>query len=495
MEPHYLQTRRHPLLLPEILHCLGRFIPLWPFNIDFIDSGQPQIFDAKTLLACLLVCRTWYSALHPFLWHTFDARYEVCPIFSRVLPETLKKNANHIRSFIAGPTFMFTLTDTLHLPKLAELVFDSFSDLRTDRGSYIESSESLMIVRNPHIKKLGWKGPYVDIFKRHPLKIEPLIGLQCLTVLDLMGWDASGGALRHVLCAVANTITWIKLLNVYGVEDRDVMDISLPLVSILEIEILNERSEGVERLPHCCPKLGHLKLWFQLRATRDPGFLSDYFRSIKSPSLASFEMCEPYENGIVEAIQGFEVLKACTFMTTDLNVTITEAILRCHACTLTRLSISLQNTLTFNILNVQKQVEVFTIILERCRGLEELALIAFGVYFTDVMLLEEMFKRPWGCHKLRRFEIDGLRSTLPVEEEGHEIHSSSLLALLPLPVGYGWCIQRCQAVTRAVYKIRNRFLRQLLEYVQEFSDLRTIQLNSITFVRGSMPASNSVAKR
>ncbi|CAO3564898.1 unnamed protein product [Mortierella alpina] len=70
----------HPLLLPEVLHHLGCYLP------------------RPTLLLSLGVCRTWHRALQPYLWSTLQLENQPCNFTPRqATPTVLLRNKHHIR--------------------------------------------------------------------------------------------------------------------------------------------------------------------------------------------------------------------------------------------------------------------------------------------------------------------------------------------------------------------------------------------------------------
>ncbi|KAI1315838.1 hypothetical protein EDD11_000273 [Mortierella claussenii] len=73
----------HPLLLPEILRLLGSFL------------AQAQ------LPGSLLVCKTWYHSLNPFLWHTLTLQNQPCNFTPpQPTPTLLLKHRHHVRHLI-----------------------------------------------------------------------------------------------------------------------------------------------------------------------------------------------------------------------------------------------------------------------------------------------------------------------------------------------------------------------------------------------------------
>ncbi|KAF8980623.1 hypothetical protein BGZ46_003936 [Entomortierella lignicola] len=58
----------NPLDIPEILHRVGQFLPLWIYS----DQGYKPQFIPETLVRCTRVSRRWYNVMSPILWYLYD---------------------------------------------------------------------------------------------------------------------------------------------------------------------------------------------------------------------------------------------------------------------------------------------------------------------------------------------------------------------------------------------------------------------------------------
>src|SRR5690554_2641351 len=102
----------HPLDLPEIIHRVGGFIPLW--IRDYTSARSGRRFTPKDLVAAIRVNRTFHSTLTPLLWAIYDESEHLAPSYSidyhfslqnqdslRKYPsiQTILKNSSHFRSY------------------------------------------------------------------------------------------------------------------------------------------------------------------------------------------------------------------------------------------------------------------------------------------------------------------------------------------------------------------------------------------------------------
>ncbi|KAF9094318.1 hypothetical protein BGX27_001475 [Mortierella sp. AM989] len=91
LPPAYCPPTRasiNPLDIPEILHRIGQFLPLWLFA----DQEYKPQFIPKTLIRCISVSRNWYNVMSPILWYLYD------DTLMRIVPrEAVHRNAHFIK--------------------------------------------------------------------------------------------------------------------------------------------------------------------------------------------------------------------------------------------------------------------------------------------------------------------------------------------------------------------------------------------------------------
>ncbi|KAI7826141.1 hypothetical protein BC939DRAFT_447056 [Gamsiella multidivaricata] len=380
----------NPLLLPEILLHLRRLIPSWTTPLH---KGLVRNFRPKTLLACLLVCRAWNTALHPLLWHVLDTNQEESR-YARISADTFSKNARHVRIFIGNPPVF----GAAHcLPNLVELSF--WTPNRDDSTSEEDTARCNMLALNSHIRKLTWEGP-LDL---QPLRTEPLTQLSWLTHLRLYQWQGSGGALKRVLDAVAATLISLQLDHVHGVEDTGLENVCLPLVTNLDITLTSmptsAPSQGLWELVRRCPNLLSLEasldmlIWIQLY--QQPTWPSTWLRASAPPSLTSLEFTNlRTETEVLEAIQSIPTLASFKCEVSAMSVAIARTLVSCHARTLRRIHLKMFSGERFCI-------ESCAILLESLPELESLHIDDCSCNIPEEELLERIFRQPWLCIGLK----------------------------------------------------------------------------------------------
>lgn len=85
-------TNHNPFILPELVHRMGVFLPLWSRDSD--DTNDKYDYNPQVFLACIQVCQTWQAVLTPLLWAVYDsaamARWQI-PL------STFVANSRHIQ--------------------------------------------------------------------------------------------------------------------------------------------------------------------------------------------------------------------------------------------------------------------------------------------------------------------------------------------------------------------------------------------------------------
>ncbi|KAF9349464.1 hypothetical protein BGX26_012247 [Mortierella sp. AD094] len=454
----------NPLLLPEIVLHLGRFIP------------------SKTLLACLLVCRTWNSALHSLLWYVVDctSRREG-EVLQRITMDSLSRNAQYIHIFIGDPHFDAPIC----LPNLVELslrsyniyfsYFNVYSAYTKEATAGEDDYKAQMIELNPHIKKLSWTGDNSEYL----YLTKCLLNLTHLTELRLSRWYSSGGALKSILDTVASTLTSLELHDIQGIQSADLEDVVLPSLISLDIYLNSMLGHGVGMLLRQCPNLSRLVVSFDLEVMlnlkREPSEVAEWIRAESPASLSSFSLDGfffPDANEVVELIRGIQNLDSFQYQG-PLTLAIANAIVECHGEYFKELRLCTPVSDSF-------EVEALAILLVSCPRLENLFIECDNPVFTPKQM-EKIFEHPWVCLGLKELSLSHVVSTQPLEVRIAESSSS-------LHIGLGWYVQsRTRDMEEFVKEHQTETLMQLFEHVQGMSRLKTMRMSDMEYSRFSIP--------
>lgn len=196
----------NPLDLPEIIALVGYFLTLWFDDVDY-QGGIYLVFEPQQLHSCALVNKTWYRALLPVLWRTYDGRimYDIPnDIISRYshLFRQVYSCIDHPGPFncIRLLTLEMNLQDTNNgHPRPSDLVV-----------------QKQILHNNPNLKMLTWIGRFYNstlLGARNSPLLDPsdLFGLVSIENLCLAGWDVSINLFR-ALMAVSGHLTSLQLI-------------------------------------------------------------------------------------------------------------------------------------------------------------------------------------------------------------------------------------------------------------------------------------------
>ncbi|KAF9430423.1 hypothetical protein BGZ94_006900 [Podila epigama] len=154
------------LEIPEIVHRIGWFIPLWQLRPYY----RPAL-HAKDLLACVQVNRLWNTTLSPLLWTLFVARKD------RDIPDVvIQANKHHIR-YISLYEFVGPIQH-LHITQLKGLTLHELQKT---------SCCTRLLLNNPNLQQLSLSA---DTDYEHRIEYERfsqfLQALQSLTKLEYL---------------------------------------------------------------------------------------------------------------------------------------------------------------------------------------------------------------------------------------------------------------------------------------------------------------------
>ncbi|KAF9906052.1 hypothetical protein EC991_001060 [Linnemannia zychae] len=181
----------HPLELPEIIACVGYFLPLWAQELSEDTHRLETVLRPKTFHACLLVSKLWRQTLLPIFWALYDAEG-----MHHVPRDVLKRYSPHFRTFFMQQgqvvsTYGCTLLTSATLNPSIEDLEELRQLLRTNRG----------------IRSLEWNGPN----GAEPLAPDEFANLPQLDTLSLTQWDISDGRLSQALAPLAGKLRKLDL--------------------------------------------------------------------------------------------------------------------------------------------------------------------------------------------------------------------------------------------------------------------------------------------
>lgn len=372
----------HPLLLPEVIHRVGYYVPLWTACERIRDRFE---FHPKQLLQCLLVCRAWRTVLLPLLWVTYD---DIEINHNRIVPRIFKARRPLIRYLKITKSWPLSTFQPARLEGL------------TLGGSSLQTSLGL-ITSNRGLKDLAVSlddGPMTE-------------------------------ALMSVFLSVPNVV-FLKLANVIGISASQIARIlaSMPALKELYLEYLvgledleEERHlfAGVTHLYlHCDlkdnPALVDMIQWFPgvevfsfrpdntTPAIKLASIIKKYCPKLKS--LNRVDMFEFHNNdpllrdaGFVALFQSSARLERIKMLIPDLTDKICQALLKPYARSLESIHLIVRECTRNTFVNVRK-------ILDSCPNLK-----SFTFASTPLPWLEQdalvLFEEPLNCPSLKSITL------------------------------------------------------------------------------------------
>ncbi|KAF9954565.1 hypothetical protein BGZ72_004476 [Mortierella alpina] len=248
----------NPILLPEILSNIARYVPLFEPNTDNHFYAYCT-YTPENLYPCILVSRLWYQCFLPHLYHYFVDSIMTQELLPRPI---LFKHHSHFRRAILdkvrrpldnnGHALIDLPTNLLGLT-VYSVDADPFSHLHL-----------LRTVCSPRLRELTWYGRLSSSTLDTPWDI---IGtFSALENLVLVRWDLTSEQLRTVLLGCSQTLRSLRMhtLSGYGQEvffnHRN--QPNLELVALRELHLMLDwpQSRAVVHLPRICPSLEVLTL-------------------------------------------------------------------------------------------------------------------------------------------------------------------------------------------------------------------------------------------
>ncbi|KAF9388204.1 hypothetical protein CPB97_001432 [Podila verticillata] len=371
----------HPLLLPEVIHRVGCYVPLWTASERIRDRFE---FHPKQFLQCLLVCRAWRTVLSPLLWVAYD---DIEINHDRIAPRIFKAGRPLIRYLNITRPWPLSTFRLAHLEGLAL------------GGSSLQTGLSL-ITSNRGLKDLA-------------------VSLDNCPMME---------TLMSAFLLVPNVVS-LKLFNVIGISPSQIARIlvSMPALKELYLEYLVglEDLEGERHVfsvthlyLHCDlkdnPALVDMIQWFPdvevfsfrpdntTPAIKLASVLKKYCPKLKS--LNRVDMLEFHSNdpllrdaGFMALIRSSVRLESIKMLMPDLTDNICQTLLEPHARSLESIHLIVRECTRNTFVNVRK-------ILDSCLNLR-----SFTFASTPLSWLEQdalvLFEAPLNCPSLKSITL------------------------------------------------------------------------------------------
>ncbi|CAO3566798.1 unnamed protein product [Mortierella alpina] len=417
----------NPILLPEILSHIARYIPLFEPSTDDHFHAYTS-YTPENLYPCLLVSRLWYQCFLPHLYHYF-----VDSIMTQdSLPRpTLAQHRPHFRRAIldnVGRPLDSNFHDLLDLPtNLLGLTVhcvdgDPFSHLHLLRKAC-----------GPRLRELTWHGRNLSsAISDTPWDI---IGtFSSLEDLVLVRWELTSDQLRTVLLGCCRTLRSLRMHTVSGYgpdvflnQNSSLDPPQLELSALRELYLMLDwpQSRAVVHLPRICPGLEVLHLNVDLEEF-DLQVMIDHCQK-HCPKLHSILYHEGYSMRHEYGYYPDPELYAALFknsarhlrsvlipLPSGLDALMLDA-LQSQAKTLERIELRMMRGCILDL-------AMLALLLQKATALKSLVLDKVNVHVQHLNLLCE---QPWACRDLEILEIQGYH----FEPEMHRLLDQLMLQI------------------------------------------------------------------
>ncbi|KAF9094809.1 hypothetical protein BGX23_001524 [Mortierella sp. AD031] len=414
-------TKKHPLLMPEVLDRVASFINLTEGD-DYWDS-QPS-----TLLPCLLVCRLWHNCFTPHLYSTFISGQsnDGSPYYPHL---------HHLRHFYADRAL-----SEKELPYQTGSPPTQLRVLKVYENAEA-MSDLLLANTGSRLRALTWKAAkfMVDMPSE---TVDGLASLSGLVSLKLDSWKISRPGLLQILAGCSSTLEMLSLRLISGYGDTPFIPQqdststswtttassqellpSLPptMERVRELRLVLDwhQSPAAVHLVQLCPALRSLYLNVDVE-TSDWSALVSNLRTF-CPRLDSIEYevgySMQYETGCyIESSIYASLIRDSTVegqlrsvtLGVQLDEAMAEALLR-HAATLEEVTLGLKEFSSESMRLVGR-------LLAGCQRLEMVDIRDVGMT-GQARDLEELTREAWVCRDLKRLSIADYQSNIPSKED------------------------------------------------------------------------------
>ncbi|KAF9272913.1 hypothetical protein BGZ68_001990 [Mortierella alpina] len=408
------QPTTSPILLPEILSNIARYIPLFELDTDETNHFDSYYhFTPENLYPCLLVSRLWYQCFLPHLYHYFVDSIMTQELLPRPV---LQKHRPHFRRVIlnnVGRQLDSDHHDLIDLP--TDLLGLYVYSVDADPASHLHL---LRTVCGPRLRELTWNG------RSHSSRLDTrwdIIGtFSALEELELLRWHLSSDQLRTVLLGCSQTLRSLRMHTIsgYGEEvfNNSTNQPPLELTALRELYLMLDwpQSRAVVHLPRICPALEVLHLNVD-REEFDLRVMTENCQK-HCPRLHSIQYLEGYsmrhEHGYYPEPEVYAYLikhstrhlrSAIIPLHSGLDSQMLDA-LQSQAGTLERIELRMKRGSTLD-------TALLASFLERATALKSLVVdkANFGVQELD-----QLCQQPWACRDLKTLMIQGY---IPKREE------------------------------------------------------------------------------
>ncbi|KAF8923483.1 hypothetical protein BGZ58_002902 [Dissophora ornata] len=438
----------NPLDIPEILFCVGKFIPLW------IPDDSKYAFQPRDLLAAIAVNRTFHRTLTPLLW-VVCTDYIILPdIFERIKghytpPLELLLSCSHHFRFLE--TSIRSIDIHFQCTHLQELKLSEWVD--RDVGMDLVSM-------NKGLTVLSWDFPILASGTMQGKEYVALGGLKKLKVLQMKGWIVDlDRFLTAALAPIAAVLEELSLSDIIGLDTtrawstnvmRSTSNVGTPFTTAIGTTTLPKLrtlllecdgdlvNSGIDRevleVIRICPNLETLIIQQDHRCNMEKigRYLRDHcpklsaIRCMNGHTFVDGEIAMDNE-GYVALIQGCVPPSSSKSLSTvdstrheGQGLRVFEMGLGWLDSTLTGALMAHSDCLETLILYIRSdKVENFNNacqLLSRCRHLQKFGLYNYQITLSpdDGMLL---FQEPWACRGLKSLALSTFQSRFEDEQD------------------------------------------------------------------------------
>ncbi|KAK3822895.1 MAG: hypothetical protein J3Q66DRAFT_330373 [Benniella sp.] len=436
------------LALPEILHAIARWVPLFESDAPIRSTFHPPIdfedyvYVPNDFRSCTLVSRIWNVVFTPYLYHYYFDNYT----------EASMEPGSHAFDAFLKHNHLFRRYCSFRKASGEDLVpFKTEAPPRNLIGLFLYSTVGpaanlLLCNQGPQLRQLSWVGQW-PLSGMDQIYQDALMNLPCLEELELRMWTVSNDLMYRMLRGCAKTLKTLRLETVKGFDNdifhyRDDSRVGksikgtnddhcnegesrwiLPQLKSLQLLLSWELSFSAVLLPQLCPALETIDLRVDMEEHSIPQLVSTLRKNC--PNLNSIIYHEGYsmahEYGYFPEPEIYASLFKDSFsspglqyasmgLSAGLNQSMTEALLF-HATTLVILTLRYRSRDPFPdgfLSPTELGMERLAVLLGQCKHLKELQLFD---PVCPVEYLEGLMAAPWGCQQLEQLVIEGYESS------------------------------------------------------------------------------------
>ncbi|KAF9956946.1 hypothetical protein BGZ65_002329 [Modicella reniformis] len=461
------------LQLPEILHAIARWIPLFNHGSlsktysfmysSFHNFEDEYVYSPQNIFPCTLVSRLWNRCFTPHLYHYYIAhnitgrrwrdyerslafqrcshfirRHLSSAHFSRIEPRDVSKLDSGFPTHCSSPSEISALLKNIN----------EFSN----HGMKDPVVQMLLHNQGSQLKLLTWHGslepPEID-WHYH----SALVNLSCLEELILRWCNVSNALLFGILSGCSGTLRRLTLKSISGFDeglfqyrgDHNGIDLnttthissdtkgwpwSLRQLKFLHLLLDHRQSHASVLLPRLCPSLETIHITAADEVLPIKHLVSSL--RLNCPNLHTIH----YRNDLIEdyfypEADVYASLFKDSFVSPGLRCTsielskgleyrIMEALLF-HSNTLVALELGCYSgDLTIRPLNLDQML----ILLVHCTNLKEVRLSPVN---CSIYCIDELFTQPWRCQGLESLIMDGYKPSRGSQFSGDESNFQALV--------------------------------------------------------------------